>query len=259
MARGHRDPAAWHPADRFDHALFGIVEPVFGVSLQHLPSDVRTQLKEGLLPDAHSAQGCEIVAPPLLGHADAQAAHADNVVDIPIVLLNPDRMKDQRSFLIDVAGVAHVGGRQRIAAVGLVSLGKNRQPMHALLVDDRHHGTIVGGMRIAVIGRIVKEGVAAFEMGMVGQDFPRDDVRADHDMDRQALGCYQQATVGREHDAREVVGGVKNAGSAGSEQSVLHSPRDGLQTICDERHPHAICSLLSLVSAGFQMHRNDLR
>ena len=131
--------------------------------------------------------------------------------------------------------------------------------MHALLVDDWHYGAIVGGMRIAVVGRIVKIGVAAFGTGMMGQDFPRNDVRADHDVDWQALGCDQQATVGREHDAREVVGSIENPGSAGAEQSVLHSPRNGLQAIGEERHPHTVRSPSSLVSAGSLIHRSDLR
>jgi hypothetical protein len=125
VARGYSDLAARHPADGFDHALLRIVEPVFRVGLQHIPSDVRAQLKKGLFPDAHRAQGREVIAPPLLRHPDAQATQAHNVVDIPIVLLNPDGMENQRSLLIDVARVAHIGRRQRIAAVGLVSLGKD--------------------------------------------------------------------------------------------------------------------------------------
>jgi hypothetical protein len=35
----------------------------------------------------------------------------------------------------------------------LMSLGQDRQPVHAPLVDDRHYGAKVSGMRIAVVGR----------------------------------------------------------------------------------------------------------
>ncbi len=41
---------------------------------------------------------------PLVGHADAGAAHADDVVDVVAGFLDLDRGKDQRAFLVEVAG-----------------------------------------------------------------------------------------------------------------------------------------------------------
>ena len=60
--------------------------------------------------------------------------------------------------------------------------------MDALIVDYGHDGAVIGGMGIAMVGRIVKIGIASLGARMVGQDLSRNDVRPDHDMKRQALG-----------------------------------------------------------------------
>ena len=67
-------------------------------------------------------------------------------------------------------------------------LRQHRVTMHPLIVDDRHQDGVIGGMRIAVIGRIVKERVATLELRMKLFHCPRHHVRPDQDVDGQAVG-----------------------------------------------------------------------
>ena len=90
-----------------------------------------------------------------------------------IVRLDPDRGKDERAFRVDVLGRAHVGRRQRIAAIRLMALGEHRESMHALIVDDRNQDAMVGRMRAAVIWRVVQKRVAALQHRMVVGHRPR--------------------------------------------------------------------------------------
>ena len=75
-----------------------MIEPLRGKGCKLVPADLATQLKSFTLADPRRTDHGQKVAPPLLRHADAQATHADNVVDIPIVLLNLDGM--ERSTLL---------------------------------------------------------------------------------------------------------------------------------------------------------------
>ena len=88
-------------------------------------------------------------------------------ISCSIVGLDLDRGKDQRALGVDVLGRAHVGRRQRVAAIGLMALGEHGEAMHALVVDDRNEDAVVGRVRAAVIGRIVQEGVAAPQHRMI--------------------------------------------------------------------------------------------
>ena len=173
----HRAPAR-QPADRLDHALLGIVEPVLGVLRERVPADLLAQRQQLALADPRRAERRQVVAPPLLGHADPGHAHADDVADVPVVALDRDPGKDQRALLVDVAGVADVGGRLRVAAVGLVRLAQQPEAMHARLVDQRHDDALIGRVRVAVIGRVVEEGIAAPELGMERLDRAGHQVRA---------------------------------------------------------------------------------
>ena len=99
-------------------------------------------------------------------HADAHLAHANDVVDVLVVLLNLDGGKYERAFRVHVDCGSHIGRRQRISAVGLVRFGEHCKPVNAFIIDDGNEYGVIRSMRIAVIGRIMKERVAALECRM---------------------------------------------------------------------------------------------
>ena len=80
------------------------------------------QRQQLALPDPRGAQRRQVVAPPLLRHADAHRAQAHDVLDVAVVALHLDGREDQRALLVDVPGGRHVRRRLGVADVGLVGL-----------------------------------------------------------------------------------------------------------------------------------------
>ena len=115
----------------------------------------------------------------------------------PVVALDLDGGKDERALLVNIAGVAGVGGRHGVADVGLVGLGEDGEAVDAVVVDHRHHDGVVGGVGIAVIGRVVQEGVAAPQLRMKLDHRCRHDVGADEHVRGQALGFGDQLVAAR--------------------------------------------------------------
>ena len=179
------------------HLLFAMIEPLRGKGCKLVPADLATQLKNFTLADPRRTDHGQKVALPLVRNSYPQLTHADDVGDVFVVLLHFHGRKDQGAFSIDVCGRAHVGRWQSVAAIGLMRLRQHRVAMNAVIVDDRHQDGVIGGMRIAVIGRIVKEGVAALELRMKLFHCPRHHVRADQDVDGQAIGGREQLAVVR--------------------------------------------------------------
>ena len=69
-----------------------------------------------------------------------------------------------------------------------MGLRQHGEAVNPLIVDDRHQYGVIGGMRIAVIRRIVKERVATLELRMKLLHCPRHHVRPDQDVNGQAVG-----------------------------------------------------------------------
>ena len=160
MRRSGAHRSARQSSDGMDHALFGIVEPVLDILFERFPAHIRAQLQQFALADSCCTHRRQIIAPPLIGDADAHAAHADDVLDILVVLLHLDGRKYQRAFLVHIARRAVIGGRDRIADIGLMGLGQKGKMMFAGIVDHRHQKGMIGRVGIPVIGRIVQEHVA---------------------------------------------------------------------------------------------------
>ena len=94
----------------------------------------------------------EVVAPPLLGHADAHLAHPDDVVDVSVVLLDLDARERSARPPHRRRAPCPVGRRQRVAAVRLVRLGEHGEAMHAVIVERPGRGSC-GRRRASCRGR----------------------------------------------------------------------------------------------------------
>ena len=157
-----------------------------------------------------------------------------------VVFLDLHRRKDERALRVDVLGGAHIGGRQRVAAIGLVALGEHREAVDAVIVDDRHQDRMIRRMRAAVIGRIVEKCVAAFEAWVVVGHRPAHDLRPAEHMDGQALGGSEQLVIGGQHGAGKVMRDRQDARAAGAEERIGHLPRDAVEPRCQHRHADAV-------------------
>ena len=184
--RGH-GPAARHLPHGSDHQLLAVVEPLLGKLGESVPADLVAERHSLALADSRRAERCQIVAPPLVRHADTQSTHAHDVLDVLVVPLDLNGREDQRAFLVHVARAAVIGGGDGIAAIRLVSLGDHGEAVHAFVVQHRHQRGVIGGMRAAVIGRVVEIGVAPCEAGVKFLHRLAHHVGAAQDVDRQAL------------------------------------------------------------------------
>ncbi len=121
-----------------------------------------------------------------------------------------------------------------------MSLGENPVAQYSGRIDHRNHQTMIGGVRIALIGRVVQETVPGLELRMIAAHRPADDVRADERMSGQALRCGEQPAIGREHHAGKVVRGVEDARASRAEERVLHFARDAVHPARQDRHADAV-------------------
>ena len=236
VAAAAGDRALRHRPDDVDHALLAVVEPGPRIGFERLPADLAAEREDLALADAGRAEGGEVVAPPLVGDADAHPAHAHEVHVVLVVALDLHRRKDQRALAIDVLGGAHIGRRQGVAAVGLVPLGEHREAVDAVVVDDRHEDRVVGRMGAAVIGRVVEIGVAALQHRMVVGHRPAHDLGAAEHVDRQAVGGGEQFVPGRQDDAGEVAGDGEDARPPGAVEGVGHLAGDAFEAGGEHRH-----------------------
>ena len=90
--------------DRCAHALLAVVEPVGDVPVESVPTDLIAHSEQLAFADTGGPDHPEVVAVPVLGHADSGRAHANHIVDVAVVLLDLHGREDQRPFLVDVAG-----------------------------------------------------------------------------------------------------------------------------------------------------------
>lgn len=146
------NPPGGKTRQRRPHPLLAVVEPALRLLVDRLPTEPVGELGEPPLADPGGAEQGEVVAPPLVGNADPGAAHADHVVDVLVVALHPDAGEDQGAFLVDVTRARHVGGRLRVADVGLVPLGDDGEPVRPLRIQHRHQDRVVGRVRPSLVG-----------------------------------------------------------------------------------------------------------
>jgi hypothetical protein len=76
--------------------------------------------------------------------------------------------------------------------------------MDAVIVHYRDDDGMVGRMRVAVIGRVVKEGVSALHVWMPLFQLARHDVRSDKNVGGKTLRFGYEFVIGGENAARKV-------------------------------------------------------
>jgi hypothetical protein len=251
VGRMDRHLARRQPLDGRHHLALAIVEPVGGVALERVPAELAAEFEQLALADPDGAQRRQVIPPPLLRHANARPAHADQVVVVLVARLDPGGREDEGPLLVDVDRVAHVGRGLRVAAIRLVRLGEDEEAERAALVDHGHDQAVVGRVRIALIRAVVNEAVARLELRVMLPDRLAHQVRADQRVDRQALGRPQEPAIGRQDDTGKVVRGVEHARPRRPEKRVLHLPRNALDAVRDQCRPHA----LPAPAGAFQLRR----
>ena len=150
--------------DGGDHELLAVVEPLLREVVQRLPAVFIPHGEHLALADSRSAYHGEVIAVPLLGHADAHPAEIDEILVVLEVFLHLGGREDERALLIHVARVAHVGGGLAASAVRLMGLHPHGELVNALRVDDGREDGVIRRVRTAVVGRVVEIGVATFQV-----------------------------------------------------------------------------------------------
>ena len=143
---------------------------------------------------------------------------------------------------VDRPGASAACGRHRRCA-GAGSrpghLRQHREAVDAVVVDHRDEDGVVGRVRVAVVGRVVEERVAATEL-RVELDHRSSHQLAREDVHRLALGHTEQFVAVGEDRAREVLCGVEHARSAGAHERVHHRAGDRLEAIGEHGEAHPV-------------------
>jgi hypothetical protein len=224
MGRGPGRGARRQLLDCPDHPLFGIGKPLGVETLQRIPADFAAQGQNLPFADSGGSHHGEEITPPLFGHPNAHLAHPHDIHVVFVIFLHLHRREDQRAFFVNVARGAVIGGRNRIADIRLMRLGSDRIAVHTVIVDDRDQDRVIGRMRAAVIGRIVKKSVTTFEVGMKLFHRLAHHVRARQHMDRQAFRHRGQLVIRGQDAAREVPRNIEHTRASGAHKRVAHFP-----------------------------------
>ena len=171
---------------------------------------------------------------------------AHDVVLHPVASLNPGRRENQRTFLVEVTGIRHVGGGLGVSDIRLVGLGEHGEAVRAARIHDGNQHAQVRGVRASVIRGVVKEGVAAFQLGVKALHGLRHEIGAREDVDGYRLRRGQQLVPAAQDAAGTVVAARDDAGARCPHERMLHRPGDGIETPgqyreCDRVHS-ARCS-----------------
>ena len=225
VCREGRGLGLWQAADRGRDPALRVVEPLLVERLERVPADLLCQRPRLTLADSRGADHREVVAVPLLGHADAHHAHADDVVDVLAVSLHLHAGEDQGALLVDVLRLGVVRRRDRVARIGLVRLADHRVAVRLRLVENRNEDDVIGGVGVAVVGGVVQERVARPQVG-VHLDHRLAERVCAHHVDGKALRVDEQVVGAGRDAAGEVARAVQDAGASGSKQRVAHLARD---------------------------------
>ncbi len=227
-----------HLRDDVRHPPLGVVEPLLDELLHRLDAVLGDEVLQPALADAGRANHRQVIAVPLVRHADAAAAHTDDVADVGVVTLHADGGEDDPPFLVDVAGEGHVGGWVGVAAVGLMRLGGGGEEVLAI-DEDGDQDDMICRVGVAEVGIVMEEGVALADIVMqigdrLGQKLHADDVH------RQPLGGSEEAVVAGDERAGEVARHVEHRRAPGAQQRVLHLAHDGVEAVGDDRQQNRI-------------------
>ena len=245
-------------ADRLVHHPLGVVEPLADEGLDRLDAVALDRLAHPALADPGGADRGQVVPVPDLRHADPPTAHADDVVDVLVVLLDLDAGEDEAALGVDVLGVGHVGRRLGVAAVGLVGLGRGGEDVLAV-DEDRDQDRVVGGVGVAEHRVVVQEGVALAQVRVQLAHRARLQPGAEH-VHLQALGGGEELVVGGDDRAGEVPRHVEDRGATGAEERVGHLAHDRFEAVREHRHQRRVELVHGLggaAGAGLLAHANS--
>ena len=227
------EPGAGQRLDGLRRAALRIVEPPAHERPYRLCAVFFDEGLEPPLADSRRADGGEIVAEPLVGHADAAPAHADHVVDIPAVPLHLDTREDQRPLVINVLSRREISGGLAVSHIRLMRLDAHGEEMLAL-VEHRHQDGVIRGMAVPAIGIVVEEGVARAKIRVRGRHDLRLDVHAE-DVNRHGLGRREHLVVRRDDGAGEIPRDPDHRRARAVQHGVRHLAADRVHAVRHDR------------------------
>ena len=218
------------------HAL-GVVQPLADEGLHRLQPELAAEGLDPLLAHPGGRDHGQVVPVPDLGDADALLAHADDVADVCVVLLNAHAREDQRPLGVHIDGLGRVGRADGVAGVGLVRLHTGREDVLAG-IEDRYQDRPVGRVGVAEVGIIVQKGVALFEVGVhllhgLAEEAGTVDVH------RAALGRREELMPGGGEGAGEITRGERPR-PGGADQGVGHLTGDAVDTVRHDKKLHRV-------------------
>ena len=231
------DVAGGELGDGVGGESLAVVFPLLDEALDVFEAELGAELFDALLADAGGGEHGEVVAVPDLGDTDALLAHADDVADVGVVLLDEDAGEDEGAFGVDVEGFGGVGGGDGVAAVGLVGFDAGGVDVLAFDEDGDEDG-VVGGVGVAEVGVVVEEGVAFFEVGVeVGHGFAEEAGAVDVAGD--AFGGGEELVLGVGDGGGEVAGD-EGGGAGGADEGVGHLTGDAVDAVGHDQQLHGV-------------------
>ena len=184
-------------------------------------------------------RGGERVAVPLIGHADARPAHADDVRLVLVVALNAHAGKNQRAFLVNVQRFGEVARRNAVADVGHMAFGDGREQM--LVIDEhRHQKCVVGRMGVAAIRIVVEISIAFANVArVIARQVLALQVGAE-DMHRQPFGRGEELIVAGEDAAGEIARARNHRRARRAQKRIGHFAHDAVEPVGDDGHHHRV-------------------
>ena len=234
MPAGSNRFAGWQAPDGIDHQALAVIEPFGRVRSEFFPIHLPQQFKQFAFTDPCGAQQGEEVAVPQLGHPDPDLRHAQHVLPVPVVFLYLHAGKYQCAFFVNVPRRRRVCGGHRVPAVCKVRLGDDGEAVPAGVIHNGDEYGPVRRMGISVVGRIVQVGVAAPQLRVEAHHPLRHQVRAAHDVDRQALSHGQHFVVGGQDATGKIPRRVQDGRACGTQQGIGHRPHDTVEAVVQQ-------------------------
>ncbi len=238
------------PAYRLLHRPLGVVEPLADERLDRLQPVPLDHLLNPPFADPGRAHRGEVVAVPHLGNPDPAFAHPDDVVDVPVVLLDLHTREDEPALRVDVVHIGDVGRRFGVSAVRLVRLGRGGEDVLAL-DEDGDQDRVVGGVGVAEDRVVVEKGIALAEIGVKLAHRAGLQPGAE-DMHLQTLRGSEELVVRGDDRAGEVARHVEDRGAAGAEEGVGHLPDDRFEAVCKDGKQGRVHEALFLHGSGLR-------
>ncbi len=209
----------------------GGIEHRLDRGLDHRPAHLGEQLLHAPLAKMGRADHGGEIAAEIMGIADIERDHVEDIVAQPPLLVK-FYGRNAQTFLPDLGRIRIVGAMRGTSDVALVRAHhRPEQPPRA--VEHRHKGGHVGQMAAAMIGIVHQDHVArrnVLEALLHRQRGPGQ--RAD--MDRDVVGLRDQPRLHVADRQRKVAAGVENLRIGGAQHGLAHLGHDRAQPMLDD-------------------------